>query len=126
MRRFTHLGARDRAEVGAIFENHVGAVASHGRVELGTKAAGLRQTPFAATRPAAIIHHRGVNGLTHHRFRFDAGMESSEITSLTRHSDYPVETSYVSPAALFRITTFPNSISIISHYERNNEQRSLH
>lgn len=95
LRRSTHLRARDRVELGTIFENHVGAITSHGRVKLGTKAARLRQTPFTATRPAAIIHHRSINGLAHHRFRLDANVESSEITpaSLTRLSDYPAETS---------------------------------
>lgn len=114
LRRFTHLRARNAAEVGAIFENHVRAITSHGRVILGTKAARLRQTPFAATRPAAIIHHRGVNGLAHHRFRLDASVESSEITpaSLTRLSDYPVETSYKGlPTALSRIIFLTSNIS---------------
>jgi len=90
----THLRTRDRVEIGAIFENHVGAIASYDCVKLGTKTARLRQTPFAATCPAAIIHHRRINGLAHHRFRFDANMESSEITStsLTRFSNYSAET----------------------------------
>lgn len=103
---FTHLRTRDSAELGAIFENHVGAITSHGRVELGTKTAHLRQTPLAAARPAAIIHHRGVNGLAHHRFRLDVSVESSEITpaSLTRLSDYVTETSCGHhPSALSRI-----------------------
>lgn len=94
------------AELGAIFENHVGAITSHGRVKLGTNAARLCQTPLAATRPAAIIHYRSVNGLTHHRFRLDANVESSEITpaSLTRLLDYLVETSDEHlPAALSHI-----------------------
>lgn len=75
----THLRACNRAVLGAVFENDVGAIASHGRVNLGTIAAGFCQAPFAAARPAAIVHHRGVNGLAHHRFRLDAGMESSAI-----------------------------------------------
>lgn len=78
--RYTHLWARDRVELGAILESHVGAVASDGCVNLVAHAAGLAQAPLAAARPPAIVHHRGVNGLAHHRFRFDAGVESSEIS----------------------------------------------
>lgn len=77
--RCTHLRACDCVKLGAVFENHIGAVTSHGRVKLSTKATGFRQAPFAATRPAAIIHHRGINGLAHHRFRLDADVKSSKI-----------------------------------------------
>lgn len=78
----THLRARDRAVHGAVLENHVGAVASDGRVDLRTKAAGFRQAPLAAARPAAIVHHRGVNGLAHDRFRLDARVERSGKKSI--------------------------------------------
>lgn len=40
--RHVHLRTRDRIELGAIFENHVGTITSHGRVKLLTKAARLR------------------------------------------------------------------------------------
>lgn len=103
--RSTHLRTRDLVKLCAIFENHVCAITSHGRMKLGTKAARLRQTPLAATRPATIIHYRGINGLAHHRFRLDANVESSEImpASLTRLSDYLVETSGEHLSALSRI-----------------------
>lgn len=76
---YTHLRACDCIKLGAVFENYVGAITSHGRVKLSTKAAGFRQAPFAATRPGTIVHHRGINGLAHHRFRLDADVKSSKI-----------------------------------------------
>lgn len=113
--RSTHLRARDCIELGAIFENHISAITSHGCVKLGTKAARLRQTPFAATSPAAIIHHRGINSLAHHRFRLNANVESSEITlaSLTHFSDYPRNKQRTS-SALSRIIFLTWIASVIS------------
>lgn len=49
-------------------------------MNLVAQATSFGQAPFATARPHAIVHHRGVNGLAHHRFRFDAGVESSEIS----------------------------------------------
>lgn len=48
-------------------------------MQLSTKAAGFRQAPLAAARPGTIVHHRGINGLAHHRFRLDADVKSSKI-----------------------------------------------
>jgi len=79
----THLRACDRAVVGAILKDHISAVTSDSRVYLRAEAAGFRQAPFAAARPAAVVHRRGVDGLAHDRFRFDAGVESSEMKQLT-------------------------------------------
>lgn len=74
-RSAVHLRARHRGEVPAVLQAHHGAVLPRGHVNLRTEARSLRQTPFPARRPAAVVQHARVDRLTHHRALLEARIE---------------------------------------------------
>lgn len=72
-----YLRTGHRREIPAVVQPDHGAVLAGGHVDLRTEPRGFGQTPFSARRPAAVVQHARVDGLTHDRLLLETRIKRS-------------------------------------------------